>query len=186
MNNIITSREEILAGSKRLIGKKGLSSLNMRNLADYLHVSVGTLYNYFPSKEDLFEESVEAVFKDIFHEKRPTSPDFLTLLDDLTQSLKDGEKRFPGFFASHSVFFPKNEQKEASQRKAMSQDHLKEQMKAVLDADPKVRKDVFQTMDEEEFIDLVFTSLLYSFLARKDETKTLKAMVSRILYAKEA
>ena len=70
MNTIITSKDNILDGAKKLIADKGLSALDMRSLASFLHISVGSLYNYFPSKEALIEESVGAVFKDIFHSLR--------------------------------------------------------------------------------------------------------------------
>jgi AcrR family transcriptional regulator len=182
MNRIITSKEEILEGSKKLIGEKGLNALDMRSLAQFLNVSVGTLYNYFPSKGILIESSVEAVFKDIFHESRSYDSDFLSLLDGLYKALADGEKKYPGFFSSHSYVFSPSDKSQASKMKEMSRNHLEEEMKIALEKDPKLRKDAFKNIDEKEFIDLVFTSLLYTYLEKKREIETLKKMVSCIIY----
>jgi AcrR family transcriptional regulator len=52
-------RKELLMKSFNLFAQKGYSSLTMRQLAQGLGVSTGTLYHYFPSKEALFVQLVE-------------------------------------------------------------------------------------------------------------------------------
>ena len=52
-------RKELLMKSLDLFAQKGYSSLTMRQLAQGLGVSTGTLYHYFPSKEALFVQLVE-------------------------------------------------------------------------------------------------------------------------------
>lgn len=52
-------RKELLMKSFDLFAQKGYSSLTMRQLAQGLGVSTGTLYHYFPSKEALFVQLVE-------------------------------------------------------------------------------------------------------------------------------
>ena len=52
-------RKELLMKSFDLFAQKGYSSITMRQLAQGLGVSTGTLYHYFPSKEALFWQLVE-------------------------------------------------------------------------------------------------------------------------------
>ena len=52
-------RKELLMKSFDLFAQKGYSSLTMRQLAQGLGVSTGTLYHYFPNKEALFVQLVE-------------------------------------------------------------------------------------------------------------------------------
>jgi AcrR family transcriptional regulator len=52
-------RKELLNKSFDLFAEKGYSTITMRQIAQDLGVSTGTLYHYFPSKESLFEQLVE-------------------------------------------------------------------------------------------------------------------------------
>jgi AcrR family transcriptional regulator len=52
-------RQELLTQSFDLFAKKGYASITMRQLAEGLGVSTGTLYHYFPSKRVLFEQLID-------------------------------------------------------------------------------------------------------------------------------
>lgn len=52
-------RRELLGKSFDLFAQKGYAAITMRQIAQGLGVSTGTLYHYFPSKEALFEQLVE-------------------------------------------------------------------------------------------------------------------------------
>lgn len=52
-------RKELLGKCFTLFAEKGYASITMRQIAQELEVSTGTLYHYFPSKEALFEQMVE-------------------------------------------------------------------------------------------------------------------------------
>lgn len=54
-------RQELLNKCFDLFADKGYGSITMRQIAKELEVSTGTLYHYFPSKQDLFEQLVEVV-----------------------------------------------------------------------------------------------------------------------------
>ena len=46
-------REILLAASRTLLLEEGYRALTMRQVAGLCHVAVGTVYNYFPSKDML-------------------------------------------------------------------------------------------------------------------------------------
>ncbi|QLE55383.1 TetR/AcrR family transcriptional regulator [Nostoc sp. TCL26-01] len=54
-------RKDLLSKCFDLFAQKGYGSITMRQIAQGLQVSTGTLYHYFPSKEALFEQLVEEI-----------------------------------------------------------------------------------------------------------------------------
>jgi AcrR family transcriptional regulator len=54
-------RKELLSKCFDLFAHKGYSAITMRQIAEGLSVSTGTLYHYFPSKQVLFEQLVEDI-----------------------------------------------------------------------------------------------------------------------------
>ncbi|MEG1997415.1 MAG: TetR/AcrR family transcriptional regulator, partial [Clostridiales bacterium] len=58
-NTNVTSAENILQICRDMVSANGLSSLNMREVAQKCNVALGSLYNYFPSKTDLTIATIE-------------------------------------------------------------------------------------------------------------------------------
>ncbi|WP_427162699.1 TetR/AcrR family transcriptional regulator [Aliinostoc sp. HNIBRCY26] len=54
-------RKELLCKCFDLFATKGYGSITIREIAQSLQVSTGTLYHYFPSKQALFEQLVEDI-----------------------------------------------------------------------------------------------------------------------------
>lgn len=54
-------RKELLDKCFDLFALKGYDSITMRQIAEGLGVSTGTLYHYFPSKQILFEQLVQEI-----------------------------------------------------------------------------------------------------------------------------
>lgn len=56
-------RQELLEKCFDLFAQKGYGAITMRQIAQGLKVSTGTLYHYFPSKQALFEQLVEEMME---------------------------------------------------------------------------------------------------------------------------
>jgi AcrR family transcriptional regulator len=56
------SKAEITAAALRLLQANGMAGFTMRDLAQALVVTPMALYHYFPSRDDLLTELIEAVF----------------------------------------------------------------------------------------------------------------------------
>jgi AcrR family transcriptional regulator len=54
-------RKEMLDKCFDLFAQKGYASITMRQIAEGLKVSTGTLYHYFPSKQALFEQLAQEI-----------------------------------------------------------------------------------------------------------------------------
>jgi AcrR family transcriptional regulator len=76
------TRERILDGAMRAIARHGLTKLGMNDVSESAGVSRGTLYRYFPSREELLESLAE-------HESRR----FRQSVDDALRAAPAGETR---------------------------------------------------------------------------------------------
>ncbi|WP_374575799.1 TetR/AcrR family transcriptional regulator [Phenylobacterium sp.] len=56
-------REQVIAAARKCFRQKGFHGANMAELAKAAGMSVGHVYHYFPSKEDL----IGAIVEDIYH-----------------------------------------------------------------------------------------------------------------------
>ncbi|HLP90301.1 MAG TPA: TetR/AcrR family transcriptional regulator [Nostocaceae cyanobacterium] len=54
-------RKQLLGKCFDLFAQKGYAAITMRQIAQSLQVSTGTLYHYFPSKQALFEQLIEEI-----------------------------------------------------------------------------------------------------------------------------
>lgn len=79
-------RKELLHKSFDLFAEKGYA-ITMRQIAQGLNVSTGTLYHYFPSKEALFEQLVIAL----------AEQDIMRVTDELKHTTTIAERIEAGF-----------------------------------------------------------------------------------------
>ena len=162
MNPEVTSNEEILKQCREIAHSDGIQSLDMRKLATQMGVSLGSLYHYFPSKQDLLLASVASIWQDIFHSAKEKAPsdDFLGYLDWLNDVLLEGNQSYPGFFALHSALFNGLSKEEGRKQRDANFAHLKEGMKRVLLQDPKINKEKLASLDQDEFVNLLLIAIL--------------------------
>jgi AcrR family transcriptional regulator len=55
--------EEILEAAAKFFAERGYSTANTQDLADLLQVSKGTIFRYFPTKQDLFLAAVDRMMR---------------------------------------------------------------------------------------------------------------------------
>lgn len=55
MRKKVISKEQVIEEASKIVSEQGLESCSMRALANSLGVAVGTIYNYFPSQDELFQ-----------------------------------------------------------------------------------------------------------------------------------
>ena len=92
-------RKKLLSQCFDLFAQKGYASITMRQVAQELGVSTGTLYHYFSSKDALFEQLVEQI----------TQQDLLGATVELENlpTLADRIEALFSFVAQHEDYFNK-------------------------------------------------------------------------------
>lgn len=93
-------REQILAAATQLFAERGYSEANTQELADMLHVGKGTLYRYFPTKQDLFLAAVDRIMQRLTEEIDAS----VEGIDEPFERMAQGIKTYLTYFANHPEF----------------------------------------------------------------------------------
>ncbi|MEG0485723.1 MAG: TetR/AcrR family transcriptional regulator [Oscillospiraceae bacterium] len=64
--NIKNMKQHILENAREIAIDKGVSNINMRDIAKASGVALGTIYNYYPTKGDLIADIVAMFWQDAF------------------------------------------------------------------------------------------------------------------------
>jgi AcrR family transcriptional regulator len=93
-------QEQILEAAARLFAEHGYSATDTQLLADHLEVGKGTLYRYFPSKEELFLATVDRVMRELCQQCDAS----IAGIDDPLDQIAAGIKAYLRFFAEYPAF----------------------------------------------------------------------------------
>ena len=93
-------QEEILEAAARLFARRGYSHANTQELADLLQVGKGTIFRYFPTKEELFLAAVDRLMRQL-QEGLETC---IERYDDPLVQMAEAVKTYLGFCAEHPEF----------------------------------------------------------------------------------
>lgn len=185
MNTIITSKEAILDVCRGMVAKEGLSAINMRAVAKACDVALGTIYYYFPSKDDLLIATIESVWQHIFSVERldPTQLSFPDYIAAWFQGFLRGMEDYPNFFTMHSLSFAGAEQNKARQTMRNHLEKLRQDMLQCLELDSGVRRDCFSaSFSQADFVDFVMSHLLVTLVQQKKDCQTLLEVIRRAIY----
>ncbi len=185
MNRQSTTEEDILKISKTYIVQHGFSSFNIRAITKECGISVGTIYNYFPSKNALLIATVASIWEEIF---QPLSDlanfdHFVDVVKCMYRTIENGNSKYSDFFSLHNLHFASDEKKEGIEMMNQYFSKLKKNLLFVLQKDVQVNQARFSSdFPEDKFIDYIF-SLLLSLLLKKEDPVPLFTFISNYLYS---
>jgi AcrR family transcriptional regulator len=99
-STITRRREEILQQAIRLFAEHGYGGTDTQMLADQLKVGKGTLYRYFPSKEELFLAAADYVMRKL----RDYVLSYVEAAADPFDQIERGIRGYLVYFAEHPEF----------------------------------------------------------------------------------
>jgi AcrR family transcriptional regulator len=184
MNNAATSKEALLAISVRLASEQGITALNIRDIAARCDVSIGCVYNYFPSKASLVASTVEAIWEGIFHQaqQQEQPKGFKASVRRIFDSIREGSGQYPSFLTSHTMNFGAGELGEGRAVMERRFDHMKRGMLQILEKDPDVCADAFSPdFTREDFVGFVFDSLIMLSTKQAPSCDILLALIDRAI-----
>lgn len=185
INTIVTSKEAILAVSREFALHQGLQSLNMRKIAEKCNVSVGSIYNYFPSKADLIAATIQDLWHSIFHiENSPKKLNHFTdYVNWIFESVYAGLEEYPNFFIAHSLSFANTEKGKARQVMEQYFNHMKDGLLNALQNDSDVKATAFSDdFSKSKFVDFVFSNLLTMLMKQENSWNILIEVINRTIY----
>ena len=86
--------DEILAAAATLFARRGYSNTTTQELADLLQVGKGTIYRYFPTKEDLFLATVDRLMQQL-----------TAAIDTSTEAIEEPVQRIQAAVLAYLTFF---------------------------------------------------------------------------------
>lgn len=185
MNTVVTSKEDILETSRKLIQQQGWSAINIRSVAAACGVSVGSIYNYFDSKTTLVCATVESVWCEIFHRSEDSAvfQDTQACIAWMYERMEYGCKRYPGFFTLHSLGFMQEDKSDGKRRMQQTWEHILDGLCSVLKQDVRIRDDAFtEQFTAERFADVLFSLMLSALLRQDYNPAAVLEIVRRTLY----
>ncbi len=185
MNTVVTSKEDILKASRKLIQQKGWSAINIRSVAKACGVSVGSIYNYFDSKAALVSAAVESIWCEIFHRPKEGAvfQDTNACIIWMYGQMEYGCKQYPGFFTLHSLGFMREDKAQGKRRMLKVWQHILDELCSVLKRDARIRADAFtEQFTEERFADVIFSLMLSALLRQDYDPTAVLEIVRRALY----
>jgi AcrR family transcriptional regulator len=173
------TEERILTAALGLIGRRGVRRLGMREISEAAGVSRGTLYRYFPSKDDVLAAAAA------YDERR-----FSTGLDEVLAAVTVPAERI-GVFIAYAFDFirshPARSLFESEPEFVLSYllDHLPalrgelmDRLGDALDAVPAVTEGA---LDREQLADVIVRLFLSSWIIPESDEASLVQSVSRML-----
>lgn len=125
-------KETLIETATEIARKEGLSGLKLRDLAKQCHIALGTLYNYYPTKDDLILDVVQQFWQNWFHHHRFPEGDVLVKLDWLYSMMKRSVDEFSSEFLHASSGLSAAALQEAHLREQAAQHHLTQQLAIAL------------------------------------------------------
>src|SRR6266566_2547576 len=96
----VSRQKEILEAAAKLFAEHGYADTDTQLLADELGVGKGTLYRYFPSKEDLFLAAVDRSMRKL----RQTIDARIARIKDPLDRIAEAIRTYLAFIADHPEF----------------------------------------------------------------------------------
>ena len=180
------SKEKILEGAYTTARTYGLSAISIRGIAQECGVSIGTIYNYFPSRDELVAATAALLFSEAFYEgfchPRPDE-NFLGYCERLYQALDDRLSITGSDWLTQ--FQGLNPSAREVGRKHMDEllDHVRNGLESVLSRDAGVSPDALTDDFDAEDVCRFTLDVMFDALRRGDhDCRTLLVLLERALY----
>ena len=125
-------RQTLIKKAIELSRTGGLSGLKLRDLARECNIALGTLYNYYPTKDSLVLDVVQQFWQNCFHQKTFPEGDVLVKLDWLYSTMKESVDEFSAEFLHAASGLSPAALEEAKSRELHAQKHLTHQLALAL------------------------------------------------------
>jgi AcrR family transcriptional regulator len=169
----------ILTAALGLIGRRGVRRLGMQEIAEAAGVSRGTLYRYFPSRDDVLAAAAD------FDEQR-----FSSGADEVLASVSDPEQRISAFMAYAFEFIRSHSARSLFESEpgfvlSYLLDHLPAlrgelilRLGDALNSVPAVKRG---DLDREQLADVIVRLFASSWIMPESDERTLVDSINRIL-----
>lgn len=185
MNKSKISKEQILHTSVLYAKEHGIQNMNIRMISTKCNVSIGSIYNYFPTKGDL----IIAVMQEFWshactHEdiKDINLKDFFVSYPILYEKIYQYLQMFEGNWLHQSAWIDSDTKEKGSKFEREYFVSIKRMIRLMLDYDETISLDVWtSTFNKEAFCDFLFENTLIELNNAHASPKYLLEVLQRLL-----
>ena len=175
----------LLASARRIACEDGVDAINIRNIASEVGVSVGTVYNYYDSKQAVLLALTEEYWKGVLEELQQcvTAERFPDQIAEITLFLRSRMNDCAEILmrSMHEFAEPGKE------RMAAMQQSLKQALIRRVEEDAAVRADVWgDALSMEAFAEFVLQNILLLLQQKGRDLEPFIEVIRRILYSPQA
>ena len=176
-------RRTLLTTAGKIECEEGVDAINIRRLASEVGIAVGTVYNYFDSKQEVLLALTEEYWKDSLlqmHE-RVSAERFSEQLGEIIAFLRS-KMNDCAEILMHNLH---DDVETGRIRMASMQRVLRQALVERINRDTTIPQHVWtESFTKEAFADFAFTNILSLLQQKEESTDTFLEIVSRTLYPK--
>ena len=189
MNKVVTSKEALLQAAEEILLTQGSTQLSIRSIARKLDISVGAVYNYFPSKAELVLGVVENFWKRVFHEDicaQQKEESFVDFYAKIYQQLLYHMEAFQSIFLSQIDLLRSIDKEKGKAMEAHYFSHMREGFLYALNQDHHIQTTIWnETFTPQSFISFLFEHMMLDLSNQCTDVAFTKELICRLLYPKE-
>ena len=174
-------KETLLACANRIECSEGVGAISIRRLASEANIAVGTVYNYFDSKQEVLLSLTEEYWKDTLTQmhERISMERFSEQLGEIIAFLRS-KMNDCAEILMRSLH---DDVKTARARMASMQRVLRKALVERIDRDKTIPQSVWtESFTKEAFADFVFTNILFLLQQKEERADLFLEIVTRTLY----
>lgn len=185
-NKPIISKQQILDAAFALASESGLAGLSIRDVARACNVAVGTVYNSYPTKNDLVNDVVGRFWNEALADRMPhavAGDDFICFCRELARQLSEALARFRDDWLAEIAALDAQGLAAARKREEACFAHIHRGLVMALERDPHVARDrLHDALAPEPLCAFVWDSMLSSIKHGDPSCQTLFSLLRSTVY----
>lgn len=181
-------RAAIAEAAYALAEERGLAGLGIRSVAEACGVSVGTIYNYFPTKDDLLVEVIGTFWQRAFHEDLCLIVEgerFDAFVSRVYAAMSSALAAFRSDWLPQISALSIQGRDEGKMRESATFDHIRAGMRGVLEADAQADP-ARAGVEADELVAFALESMIAGLCAGGPDCRVLSALLRAALYGPAA
>lgn len=189
MNKVVTTREELLHTAQEIVFQDGMDKLSIRALAKKHDISVGAVYNYFPSKSELVLAIIENFWKQVFHQdicEMSSQLPFTEFYEIVYQRLVKHSEAFFSVLLGQLNILKDNDKEKGKQMEQKYMIHIQNGFLYALQQDERIHPSIWNgVFTKEDFVCFLLEMMINDLTHQRMDCRFTKEILERLLYEKQ-
>ena len=189
MNKVVTTREELLHTAQEIVFQDGMDKLSIRAIAKKHDISVGAVYNYFPSKSELVLAIIENFWKQVFHQdicEMSSQLPFTEFYEIVYQRLVKHSEAFFSVLLGQLNILKDNDKEKGKQMEQKYMIHIQNGFLYALQQDERIHPSIWnEVFTKEDFVCFLLEMMINDLTHQRMDCRFTKEILERLLYEKQ-